>query len=125
MTTFASQEGKVTAGKTRELLLEKKFLNLPVKNGVEKRLVSLVVDDNVVREFEIELSPGESICLEPYICHTFYGAEGKGSVLVGEVSDVNDDQNDNRFLEPVGRFPVIVEDEAPLYLLCNEYPLAR
>ena len=73
----------------------------------------------------IELSPGESICLEPYICHTFYGAEGKGAVLVGEVSDVNDDQNDNRFLEPVGRFPVIVEDEAPLYLLCNEYPLAR
>ncbi|MEJ2703314.1 MAG: glycoside hydrolase family 32 protein [Sedimentisphaerales bacterium] len=49
----------MTTGKTREFLLEKKYLNFPVKNGVEKRLVSLVVDDQVVREFEIELAPGE------------------------------------------------------------------
>jgi fructan beta-fructosidase len=59
VTTVASQEAKVTTGKTREFLLEKKYLNFPVKNGVEKRLVSLVVDDQVVREFEIELAPGE------------------------------------------------------------------
>lgn len=70
----------------------------------------------------IELGPGESICLEPYIYHTFYAAEGKGSVLVGEVSAVNDDKNDNRFLEQAGRFPEIEEDEAPVHLLCNEYP---
>ena len=34
---------------------------------------------------------------------------------------VNDDTRDNRFLEPLGRFPAIEEDEEPLYLLCNEY----
>lgn len=67
------------------------------------------------------LKPGESICLEPYIYHTFSGSTGKGAVIVGEVSAVNDDVNDNRFLEPLGRFPAIEEDEAPMYLLCNEY----
>jgi D-lyxose ketol-isomerase len=45
-------------------------------------------------------------------------------VLVGEVSKVNDDRTDNRFLEEVGRFPEIDEDEPAKYLLCNEYPPA-
>jgi D-lyxose ketol-isomerase len=42
--------------------------------------------------------------------------------MVGEVSTVNDDENDNRFLEPLGRFSEIVEDEPKYRLLCNEYP---
>jgi D-lyxose ketol-isomerase len=42
-------------------------------------------------------------------------------VLVGEVSAVNDDQEDNRFHKPLGRFPDIEEDEPPLYLLVNDY----
>jgi len=42
-------------------------------------------------------------------------------VLVGEVSTVNDDTNDNFFYEEIGRFPQIEEDEAPLYLLSSEY----
>jgi len=42
-------------------------------------------------------------------------------VLVGEVSKVNDDNTDNRFYESVGRFSAIEEDEAPLYLLVNDY----
>lgn len=67
----------------------------------------------------VKLKPGESICLEPYIYHSFIG-EG-ADVVVGEVSDVNDDANDNRFEEPIGRFPSIEEDEEPLHLLCTEY----
>ncbi len=70
----------------------------------------------------IILTPGESICLEPYIYHTFYGQQGKGTVIVGEVSDVNDDAKDNRFLKQAGRFPKIEEDEKPIHLLCTEYP---
>ena len=42
-------------------------------------------------------------------------------MLVGEVSLVNDDQNDNRFHEPVGRFPDIEEDEEPWHLLTTDY----
>jgi D-lyxose ketol-isomerase len=67
----------------------------------------------------VTLEPGESITLTPYLYHKFWGAEQK--VLVGEVSSVNDDTKDNRFLEPIGRFPDIEEDEKPLYLLVNDY----
>jgi D-lyxose ketol-isomerase len=55
--------------------------------------------------------------------HSFW-AEG-GKTLIGEVSMVNDDNADNRFYEPMGRFPQIEEDEEALYLLCNEYPAAK
>jgi D-lyxose ketol-isomerase len=67
------------------------------------------------------LRPGQSICLKQYVYHRFYGEKGKGRVLVGEVSMVNDDSNDNRFHEPVGRFPGIEEDEDPVHLLVNDY----
>jgi len=68
------------------------------------------------------LRPGESICLQPYMYHRFYGEPGKGTVLVGEVSSVNDDTSDNCFLNPVGRFPAIEEDEQPIHLLVSDYP---
>jgi len=45
-----------------------------------------------------------------------------GDVLIGEVSMCNDDVNDNFFLEPIGRFPKVEEDEKPYRLLCSEYP---
>jgi hypothetical protein len=67
----------------------------------------------------VVLSPGESITLQPYCYHAFWGAEG--TVLVGEVSAVNDDTSDNRFLEPLPRYAEIDEDEPPLFLLCTDY----
>lgn len=70
---------------------------------------------------KIVLTPGESICLYQGLYHRFYGEAGKGKVLVGEVSMVNDDATDNRFLETVGRFPEIEEDELPLHLLASDY----
>jgi D-lyxose ketol-isomerase len=70
---------------------------------------------------KVILTPGESICLEQGMFHRFYGEEGKGKVLVGEVSMVNDDTSDNCFFEPIGRFPVIEEDEAPVHLLVSDY----
>lgn len=80
--------------------------------------------DGVTRTFKggdiVRLTPGESICLEPYVYHEFWAE--KGTTLVGEVSMVNDDNNDNRFYKPLGRFPAIIEDESPVHLLCNEYP---
>lgn len=68
---------------------------------------------------KVRLKPGESITLKPYVYHNFYAEETK--TLVGEVSTVNDDENDNRFFAPAGRFPAIDENAAPVYLLCNEY----
>jgi D-lyxose ketol-isomerase len=81
--------------------------------------------DGVTRTIEaggkVILTPGESICLEPGMYHRFYGEPGKGKILVGEVSMVNDDSSDNCFYETVGRFPVIEEDEKPLHLLACDY----
>lgn len=70
----------------------------------------------------VTLIPGESITLTPGLYHDFQVEEGSGDVLIGEVSMVNDDENDNRFRDPVGRFPEIEEDEPPYRLLCTEYP---
>jgi D-lyxose ketol-isomerase len=67
----------------------------------------------------VALASGESITLPPYLYHKFWGAAGR--VLVGEVSMVNDDEKDNRFLDAPGRFPAIEEDEPPLYLLVTDY----
>lgn len=71
---------------------------------------------------QICLKPGESITIAPYLYHDFELEAGTGPVLLGEVSMCNDDVNDNRFYQPVGRFPKIEEDEVPYRLLCNEYP---
>ena len=68
----------------------------------------------------IEVKVGESITLPPRQYHTFW-AEG-GTCLIGEVSKTNDDNVDNRFYEPVGRFPEVEEDEPALYPLFSEYP---
>lgn len=69
----------------------------------------------------VVLTPGESICLEQGMYHRFYGEPGKGRVLVGEVSAVNDDNVDNRFKEELGRFPALDEDEPPVHLLVSDY----
>ena len=74
---------------------------------------------------QIRLTPGESISIQPRMYHDFEVEEGTGAVLLGEVSQVNDDNADNRFNPPVGRFPEIEEDEPPYRLLCNEYPKAQ
>ena len=66
----------------------------------------------------------ESITIQPYLYHDFHLEPGTGPVLLGEVSMCNDDNRDNRFYLPAGRFPVIEEDEPPFRLLCNEYPPA-
>jgi len=73
----------------------------------------------------VRVTPGESITLPTGQYHKFWGEPGTGRVLLGEVSKVNDDRVDNRFYETVGRFPAIEEDVKPLYLLGNEYPVAK
>ena len=69
----------------------------------------------------VVLHPGESITLYQNLYHRFYGEPGRGRVLVGEVSTVNDDSSDNRFKEAGGRYPALVEDEEPLHLLVSDY----
>lgn len=69
----------------------------------------------------IRVLPGNSITIEPYIFHKFYPEKSEGMLVVGEVSKVNDDNNDNIFLEKSKRYCEIEEDEAKIHPLCNEY----
>ena len=79
--------------------------------------------DGIRRDYapgdKLRLAPGESVTLRPGDWHAFWG-EG-GDVLIGEVSTVNDDETDNIFREPIGRFSNIDEDEAPTHLLVSDY----
>lgn len=79
--------------------------------------------DGIARSYgpgeKLALAPGESVTLMPGDWHAFWG-EG-GDVLIGEVSTVNDDLTDNIFVEPIGRFADIDEDEAPRHLLVSDY----
>ena len=128
------EEGQITPwhfhGAKKEDIINRGGARLAIElhNANERRELLdtevVVSTDGVRRRVEpggkVVLSPGESITLCQELAHTFYGEGGK--VLVGEVSSVNDDETDNYFIEGVGRFPEIEEDEEPLYLLCNEYP---
>lgn len=82
-----------------------------------------VMCDGIVHDYapgeKLQLAPGESVTLRPGDWHAFWG-EG-GDVLIGEVSTVNDDETDNIFREPIGRFSEIEEDEPPLHLLVSDY----
>lgn len=79
--------------------------------------------DGIRRDYaageKLRLAPGESVTLRPGDWHAFWG-EG-GDVLVGEVSTVNDDETDNIFRDPVGRFATVEEDVAPTHLLVSDY----
>ncbi len=79
------------------------------------------IDRTVDAGGTVVLEPGESITLVPRLYHRFYGEPGSGLVLTGEVSKVNDDETDNRFYTPLGRYPEIEEDEKPVHLLVSDY----
>ena len=87
----------------------------PVSISIDGMMTTVKAGDPFI------LKPGRSICLKPRVYHRFYGQRGNGKVMIGEVSVVNDDVNDNRFHRPVGRFPEITEDEKPVHLLVNDY----
>ena len=71
----------------------------------------------------LAIEKGDSITLTPGIYHSFWVKEGRGDLVAGEVSSVNDDKTDNIFVEKRPRFSEIVEDEPAEYILCNEYEM--
>jgi len=103
-------------------ILEIEFFNSNPDGSLSEHEFEVKIDGQVRKlspgEF-VQLKRGQSVCMESGIYRRFYGVGA--SVLVGELSTVNDDTNDNFFYEEVGRFPKIEEDEAPLHLLANDY----
>lgn len=70
---------------------------------------------------EVLIEPGCSITLRPFQYHLFWAKEGKGDLVIGEVSSINDDLTDNYNAREISRFSEVIEDEEILHPLCNEY----
>ncbi len=91
--------------------------------GIDENADVAVRTDGTLRHLPagglLKLAPGESVTLEPDTWHAFWGEGGR--VLIGEVSNVNDDCTDNLFRDPIGRFSEIDEDEPPVHLLVSDY----
>ena len=103
------------------------FNSLPDESIDKQNDVTVHIDGEtrvVPAGTQVRLEPGMSISIMQGMYHDFEVEPGTGAVLIGEVSQCNDDNTDNRFEPPVGRFPEIEEDEPPYRLLCNEYPSA-
>ena len=79
------------------------------------------VETLVKKSEKVYLRPGQSITMSRGMYHRFYAKEGSGYVLAGEVSSPNNDDDDNRFFESLGRFPLVEEDEKPLRLMIPDY----
>lgn len=91
--------------------------------SIDRSMGCTVACDGIPRTVEaggqVRLAPGESVTLVPGDWHAFWAEEG--DCLVGEVSTVNDDNTDNIFDPPLGRFSEIEEDVAPTHLLVSDY----
>ncbi len=102
-----------------------RFFRADDDEGLDKQTPVDLSVDGVVRTLApgetLVLEPGQSVSIPQRVYHDFWAVQGHGPVMAGEVSAVNDDQKDNRFFEPLGRFPEIEEDEAAEVRLVSEY----
>ena len=99
------------------------FVEVDEKDQELSNKITVLVDGEKILLDPYEpliLKKGQSVTVDRNIFHRFYAVKGSGMVMAGEVSQVNDDNNDNYFLEPIGRFSEIQEDEPPLHPLWNE-----
>jgi D-lyxose ketol-isomerase len=106
------------------ILAIKLYNSLPDGSVDEKARVNVFLDgiEHIVSAGEeLNLQPGESITLKPFMYHLFWAKEGGGDLVCGEVSSINDDNVDNYNAETVSRFTKIEEDEKISHPLCNEY----
>ena len=97
--------------------------NMAETGGTADTAVTLMVDGvghRLKAGEPFRLTPGQSVTITRNLWHRFYGELGEGTVFVGEVSQVNDHLTDNYFLDTVGRFATIEEDEPKLFPLWNE-----
>ncbi|HOR29247.1 MAG TPA: D-lyxose/D-mannose family sugar isomerase [Candidatus Sumerlaeota bacterium] len=97
--------------------------NVSEDEGLAGTPVELSIDGvrhTVPARTEVSFAPGQSLTIPPYLYHAFWAEPGSGPVLCGEVSKVNDDHHDNRFLKAI-RFSEIEEDESPYRLIVGDY----
>ncbi len=93
---------------------EKSLADRPVIVEVDGISRKLKVGEKLI------LEPGESVSIPPMLCHQFCGCARDHSVLVGEVSSLNDDAVDNCFIH--GCPPRTIDEDADTkFLLLSDY----
>ena len=91
---------------TCEMVVEKKWLNFPVRTGAQKRAVSIRVDGETVRHFELELAQGDAEWWAPLDV-----SEWAGKPLRVVVADL---PQESKALDALRQSDVLL-DEATLY----------
>jgi D-lyxose ketol-isomerase len=95
---------------------EKQLSDRPVEAVINGGLKKVLAGEELV------FKPGERITLAPRMFHRFWAdPDGKGPGFIREVSMVNDDATDNYFLDEIGRFAEVIEDEPILWPLGSDY----
>ena len=85
------------------------------------RILTDGIERRVPAGTDVEITRGNSMTIYPGLYHLFMPEPGRGDLIVGEVSSVNDDRTDNYFEEARHRFIPVEEDCPASVLLCNEY----
>lgn len=106
-------------------VMEMRFFNKKEDGSVDGQSQVQVYVDGIKTTLaageELLVYPGSGVCIPPYLYHIFGAKKGRGPLIVGEVSSINDDTSDNHFADPTQRFAAIEEDEPAYKPLCNEY----
>ena len=98
--------------------------NMEEAGGLADTPVSLMVDGVECRRKAgepLRLAPGQSVTITRNLWHRFYGEAGRGTVFVGEVSQVNDDLTDNYFLPALAPFAPIIEDAPRRHITVRDH----
>ena len=102
-----------------------KLYNSNPDESIDEQSSPRIKCDGIWKTFKpgetFEVLPGNSITMAPRLYHAFWAKKGAGTLVCGEVSSINDDNIDNRFLPPMPRYADIEEDDPIRYILCNEY----
>jgi len=85
VTAIACMYAVASFAADRDIEIEGKYLNLPVKNAADKVVISLQIEDTKVREFVINLAPGEPDYWVYLEVQDFIGK--KGNLIAWEISD--------------------------------------
>jgi D-lyxose ketol-isomerase len=95
---------------------EKHLSDQPIEAVISGELTTIKPGEELV------FKPGERITLAPRMFHRFWAdPDAKVPSFIREVSMVNDDSTDNYFLEEIGRFAEVIEDEPILWPLGSDY----
>lgn len=89
--------------------LELKFY----KNNKEKIEIDIDRQKKILKcKQKLEIKIGQSVYIPPKLIHSFaVSKKNKSPLIIGEVSSINDDDNDNYFPNKNIRFSKIIEDE--------------